>query len=44
VIAPENKPSIRVAEKIGETLELEDLPGPFDRPVDLYSLGNEPAR
>jgi RimJ/RimL family protein N-acetyltransferase len=44
VIASENKPSIRVAEKIGETLELEDLPGPFDRPVDLYSLGNEPAR
>jgi RimJ/RimL family protein N-acetyltransferase len=46
VIAPENAASIRVAEKIGETLEREDLPGPFDRRVDLYSLelGNGPAR
>jgi RimJ/RimL family protein N-acetyltransferase len=39
VIAPGNAASIRVAEKIGETLEREDLPGPyFDRRVDLYSL------
>lgn len=44
VIAPENAASIRVAEKIGETLEREGLPGPFDRRVDLYSLGNGPAR
>jgi RimJ/RimL family protein N-acetyltransferase len=44
VIAPENVASIRVAEKIGETLEREDLPGPFVRRVDLYSLGNGPAR
>jgi RimJ/RimL family protein N-acetyltransferase len=46
VIAPGNAASIRVAEKIGETLEREDLPGPFDRRVDLYSLGpgNGPAR
>jgi RimJ/RimL family protein N-acetyltransferase len=44
VIAPENTASIRVAEKIGETLEREDLPGPFDRRVDLYSLGAGPAR
>jgi RimJ/RimL family protein N-acetyltransferase len=38
LIAAENAASIRVAEKIGETLEREDLPGPFDRRVDLYSL------
>jgi RimJ/RimL family protein N-acetyltransferase len=44
VIAPLNGASIRVAERIGETLEREDLPGPFDRRVDLYSLGNPPAR
>jgi RimJ/RimL family protein N-acetyltransferase len=44
VIAPGNTASIRVAEKIGETFEREDLPGPFDRRVDLYSLGNGPAR
>jgi RimJ/RimL family protein N-acetyltransferase len=44
VIAPGNAASIRVAEKIGETLEREDLPGRFDRRVDLYSLGNRPAR
>jgi ribosomal-protein-alanine N-acetyltransferase len=45
VIAPGNTASIRVAEKIGETLEREELPGPyFDRRVDLYSLGNRPAR
>jgi RimJ/RimL family protein N-acetyltransferase len=44
VIAPGNAPSIRVAQRIGETLEREDLPGPFDRRVDLYSLGNGPAR
>ena len=45
VIAPGNAASIRVAEKIGESLEREDLPGPyFGRRVDLYSLGNGPAR
>ena len=45
VIAPDNTASIRVAERIGETLEREDLPGPFDRRVDLYALGNDgPAR
>jgi RimJ/RimL family protein N-acetyltransferase len=45
VIAPGNTASIRVAQKIGESLEREDLPGPyFDRQVDLYSLGNGPAR
>jgi RimJ/RimL family protein N-acetyltransferase len=45
VIAPGNAASIRVAEKIGETFEREDLPGPyFDRQVDLYSLGKSPAR
>jgi [ribosomal protein S5]-alanine N-acetyltransferase len=44
VIAPGNTASIRVAKRIGETLEREDLPGPFDRRVDLYSLGNGPAR
>jgi ribosomal-protein-alanine N-acetyltransferase len=45
VIAPENAASIRVAEKIGESFERADLPGPyFKRRVDLYSLGNGPAR
>jgi len=44
VIAPGNIASIRVAEKIGETLEREDLPAPFPQRVDLYSLGNSPAR
>jgi RimJ/RimL family protein N-acetyltransferase len=44
VIAPENAASIRVAEKIGESFEREDLPGPFKRRVDLYSLGKPPAR
>jgi RimJ/RimL family protein N-acetyltransferase len=46
VIAPGNAASIRVAEKLGEALEREDLPGPFGRRVDLYSLetGAGPAR
>jgi RimJ/RimL family protein N-acetyltransferase len=46
LIAAGNTASIRVAQKIGETLEREDVPGPFDRRVDLYSLeaGNGPAR
>jgi RimJ/RimL family protein N-acetyltransferase len=44
LIALGNTPSVRVAEKIGERLEQEDLPGPFKRRVDLYSLGNRPAR
>jgi ribosomal-protein-alanine N-acetyltransferase len=43
VIAQGNVASIRVAEKLGETLEQEDLPGPFDRRVDLYSLGDRVA-
>jgi RimJ/RimL family protein N-acetyltransferase len=38
LIASGNTPSVRVAEKIGETLEREDLPGPFSQRVDLYSL------
>jgi RimJ/RimL family protein N-acetyltransferase len=33
-----NKASVRVAEKIGETLEREDLPWPFKATVDLYAL------
>ncbi len=44
LIAHGNTGSIRVAEKIGEAYEREDLPGPFDCRVDLYSLGNGPAR
>jgi RimJ/RimL family protein N-acetyltransferase len=43
VIAPDNAASIRVAEKLGETLEREDLPGPFDRRVDLWSLEDRVA-
>jgi [ribosomal protein S5]-alanine N-acetyltransferase len=42
VIASTNAASIRVAEKIGETFERADLPGPnFKQQVDLYSLGAE---
>jgi RimJ/RimL family protein N-acetyltransferase len=45
LIAPENIASIRVAQKIGETLEREGIAGPtFSEPVDLYSLGKRPAR
>jgi RimJ/RimL family protein N-acetyltransferase len=33
-----NTASVRVAEKIGETLDREDLPGPFKATVDLYAL------
>jgi RimJ/RimL family protein N-acetyltransferase len=45
LIAPENTASIRVAEKIGETLERRDVGGEaFARiTVDLYSLGKRPA-
>jgi len=40
-----NDASVRVAEKLGESLEREDLPGPFRRPIDLYALTLEtPAR
>ena len=41
LIAPPNTASIRVAEKIGETLERRDVGGEaFTRmTVDLYSLG-----
>jgi RimJ/RimL family protein N-acetyltransferase len=38
LIAFGNTPSVRVAEKIGETLEREDLGGAFTQRVDLYSL------
>ena len=44
LIAFGNDPSVRVAEKIGESLERENLPGEFRRRVDLYSLGKRPAR
>jgi RimJ/RimL family protein N-acetyltransferase len=48
VIAPQNAASIRVAQKIGETLERENLPGRFPWRVDLWALqagaGNGPAR
>jgi RimJ/RimL family protein N-acetyltransferase len=44
LIAEGNVASVRVAEKIGETLEREDIPGEFKRRVDLYSLGKRPAR
>jgi RimJ/RimL family protein N-acetyltransferase len=33
-----NDASVRVALKLGETLEREDLPGPFKATVDLYAL------
>jgi RimJ/RimL family protein N-acetyltransferase len=33
-----NTASVRVAEKLGETLERADLPGPFRAKVDLYAL------
>lgn len=45
LIARENLASIRVAEKIGETLEQRDVrSAALAFPVDLYSLGNLPAR
>lgn len=45
LIARENIASIRVAEKIGETLERQGLQSlVLAFPVDLYSLGNRPAR
>jgi RimJ/RimL family protein N-acetyltransferase len=45
LIARENVASIRVAEKIGESLEQQDIGGEaFKLTVDLYSLGNRPAR
>jgi RimJ/RimL family protein N-acetyltransferase len=40
-----NEASVRVALKLGESLEREDLPGPFRGPTDLYALTLEtPAR
>ena len=33
-----NDASVRVARKLGENLEREDLPGPFRAQVDLYAL------
>src|SRR5262245_4204712 len=45
LISAENTASLRVAEKIGESLEQRDIGGEaFRVPVDLYSLGNRPAR
>lgn len=45
LIARDNVASIRVAEKIGESLEQRDIRGEaFRLPVDLYSVGNRPAR
>ena len=45
LIARENAPSIRVAEKIGETLERRDIGGElFKFTVDLYALEKTPAR
>ena len=45
LIARENVASIRVAEKIGETLARKNVRSPLlDFPVDVYSLGNRPAR
>jgi RimJ/RimL family protein N-acetyltransferase len=45
LIARENVASIRVAEKIGESLEQRDIGGEaFRLTVDLYSLGKRPAR
>ena len=44
LIARENVASIRVAEKIGESLEQQDIGGEaFRFTVDLYSVGNRPA-
>jgi RimJ/RimL family protein N-acetyltransferase len=40
-----NAPSVRVARKLGETLERKDLPGRFRKPTDLYALTVDgPAR
>jgi RimJ/RimL family protein N-acetyltransferase len=45
LISADNTASLRVAEKIGESLEQTDIGGDaFTLPVDLYSLGNSPAR
>ena len=45
LIAPANVASIRVAEKIGETLERRDIGGEFFKDaIDLYSVGKPPAR
>ena len=38
LIARGNEASVRVALKLGETLEREDLAGPFKATVDLYAL------
>ena len=38
LIAEQNVASIRVAQKIGERLERENIPGPFEEKVDLYAL------
>jgi RimJ/RimL family protein N-acetyltransferase len=45
LIQRRNDASVRVACKLGETLEREDLPGPFPAATDLYALTVEaPAR
>jgi RimJ/RimL family protein N-acetyltransferase len=38
LIARPNVASVRVADRLGETLELRDVPGPFPYPTDLYSI------
>jgi RimJ/RimL family protein N-acetyltransferase len=38
-----NTASVRVAEKLGETLERANIGGPFSRTTDLYALGAQPA-
>lgn len=44
LISPENTASLRVAEKIGESIEQRDVGGEvFSLPIDLYSAGKRPA-
>ena len=43
LIALENTPSIRVAERIGETFERELEPSPFRHPAGMWSLGERMA-
>ena len=43
LIALENTPSIRVAERIGETFERELEPSPFRHPAGIWSLGERIA-
>ena len=43
LIALENTPSIRVAERVGETFERELEPSPFRHPAGMWSLGERMA-